>query len=175
MEILKCNAEFGKVYYVGINNTLHQCKLIRTESHLGRPSYVLDVAQRGEVRIEADRQRYFDKWYRTNEIPSILYKSVEDYRNHKPIIDNYGSTSNCFNSKFIEPLFTRCSTCNCGGGIYTWRWNGCKAVCYLLTSKEEIGWSWDVNGFHCSLNYMRDSYRTKRECEESNQMNIVTF
>lgn len=106
MEILKCNAEYNKVYYVEIEKVLYQCKLIRTEIGVRNPLYVLDVAKKGIVKIETNnRQRYFDQWYRNSTIPSILYESVEDYRNGKPIIDNYGSTSNCYNTPFIDKLF----------------------------------------------------------------------
>lgn len=177
MEVLKCNAEFNKIYYIEIEGSLRQCKLIRTE--LSRalseiPVYVLDVAQMGVTRIKAERFRHFDKWYHKSEIQSVLYESIEDYRNGKPITDNYGSTGNCYNSDFIEPLFTRCSPCNCGGYIYTWKWDGCKACRYAVNTAN-AEWSWDASGFHCGLNDMKDCYRTEQECIKANDIKVVTF
>lgn len=174
MEILKCNADYNKVYYVEFNGTLRQCKLIRTESSEKNPCYVLDIALMGKVRIQADRFRHFNKWYHTSKIPSILYESVEDYRKGKPITDEYGSTGNCYNSKFIEPLFKICSTCNCGGSVYLWKWDGCKAVEYIV-SMNSVCWHWDADGFHCNLNDMQGCYRTKEECIKNNEVSVVTF
>lgn len=174
MEILKCNADYNKIYYVNINGGLRQCKLIKTESTPNAPAYVLNVAQMGVVRIRVDRFRLFDKWYHSSKIPSILYESVEDYRNNKPIIDNYGSTSNCYNSGFIEPLFKSCSTCNCGGSVYTWKWDGCKATQYIVNTNN-ICWYWDINGFHCGLNEMSDCYRTEKDCVDNNKVEVITF
>lgn len=175
MEILKCNAEYNKVYYVEIEKVLCQCKLIGTEIGVRNPLYVLDVAKKGIVKIETNnRQRYFDQWYRNSTIPSILYESVEDYRNGKPIIDEYGSTSNCYNSKFIEPLFKTCSTCNCGGSAYLWKWEGCKAVKHIVNMNGVV-WHWDADGFHCNLNDMQGCYRTKEECLKNNEVSVVTF
>lgn len=173
MEILKCNADYNKVYYVEIKGALRQCKLIRTESSK-IPVYVLDVAQMGEVRIPAERFNNFDKWYRHSEIPSILYESIEDYRKRKPIIDNYGSTNNCYNSVFISNLFKYHKPCNCGGSTYTWKWNGCKAVKHIVNTSD-VTWYWDANGFHCNLNDMQDCYRTEEECIKNSEVSVVTF
>lgn len=174
MEILKCNADYNKVYYVELYNVLHQCKLIRTESSTNIPVYVLDVAQRGLVRIQADRSNHFNKWYYNSEIPSILYESIEDYRKRKPITDNYGSTDNCYNSVFISKLFKYHKPCNCGGSTYTWKWNGCKAIRYIV-SMNKVSWSWDANGFHCELNELQNCYRTEGECIADNSVEVITF
>lgn len=174
MEILKCNADYSKVYYVELNGSLHQCKMIRTESYKHSPCYVLDVASVGEMRIQVDRFRHFNKWYYSSKIPSILYESVEDYRNGKPITDEYGSTGNCYNGVFIAPLFKTCSTCNCGGSVYTWKWDGCKAVKHIFNTSE-VTWHWDADGFHCNLNDMQDCYRTGEECIKNNEVMVVKF
>lgn len=182
MEILKCNADFDKVYYVEYNNKLCQCKLIKTESggYANRytPVYVLNVAGVGEVRFLFPRHNRFDSWYHTSKTPSILYESIEDYRKGKPIEDNYGGTDNAYNSKFIEPLFKHHSTCNCGGSTYTWKWDGCKAVCYEVRDTFKIPWTWDKEGFHCILNddeYYSDCFRSKEECSDANMIKTVTF
>jgi hypothetical protein len=181
MEILKCNAEFDKVYYVEYRGGLRQCKFIRTESGNSHnryiPCYVLDVAGLGEMRFEFPRQNLFDSWYRTSTAPSILYESVESYRMRKPIIDNYGSTGNAYNCRFIEPLFRHHSTCNCGGYTYTWKWDGCKAVCYTIENMSKIPWTWDKDGFHCTLNDERNSgcFRSEKECIAANKIQVVTF
>lgn len=174
MEILKCNADFNKVYYVKFNGSLHQCKFIRTMGGAHIPLYVLDVAKVGVVNIEARRSECFDKWYRSSEIPSVLYNSVEDYRNNKTIMDNYGSTGNCYNSSFIVPLFKRCSTCNCGGSVYTWKWDGCKAVKHIV-NPSKVTWYYDADGFHCGLNELEDCYKTQHDCEVNNKISVVTF
>lgn len=174
MEILKCNATPNNVYYVEYKGQLCQCKFIRTESSGGTPVYVLNIAQRGIVKIPANRNLHFDKWYRNSKLPSILYERVEDYRTNKPIIDDYGSTSNCYNSSFITPLFKRCSVCNCGGSIHTWKWNGHKAVKHFL-SATNLFWCWDNDGFHCALNELEDCYPSKEDCERNNTISVVTF
>ena len=174
MEILKCNADYNKVYYVEFGGQLCQCKLIRTEAMDNTPVYVLNVAQMGVVRIEALRNRYFDQWYHRSEIPSILYDSVEDYRRGKPITDNYGSTSNCYDAPFVDKLFTRCKPCNCGGYTITWKWNGCKAIKHIVNFKN-ISWQWDNKGFHCILNDLEDCYRSEEECERNSSISVVTF
>jgi hypothetical protein len=173
MEILKCNADYNKVYYVEINGSLRQCKLIRTESSR-IPVYVLDVAQTGVIKIKADRFNHFDKWYHKSEIPSILYESIEDYRNGKPITDEYGSTGNCYNSGFINKLFKHHTHCNCGGYTYTWKWDGCKAIRHIV-NMNKVQWSWDAEGFHCELNDMPDCYRTGEECIKNNEVMVVKF
>ena len=174
MEILKCNADFGKIYYVEVQGTLHQCKLIRTEFGKRYPYYVLDIAGIGVAKIECDRFGHFNKWYHTSTIPSILYASIDDYCNHKPIMDNYGSTGNCYNSKFIEPLFKHHAVCQCGGSVATWKWDGCKAVKYFV-GVSNIGWTWDEDGFHCILNESTGCYRSKSECERNSNILVVTF
>lgn len=175
MEILKCNAEFNRVYYVEVNGSLRECKFIRTEgSSKQNPYYVLDIALMGKVEIQANRQRFFDKWYYNSKIPSILYETIEDFRNNQPIMDEYGSMSNCFNRNFIEPLFTKCSTCNCGGSVYIWKWDGCKAEKYIVNMNNVI-WHWDAEGFHCSLNDMKGCYRSEKECKDNNEILVVRF
>lgn len=175
MEILKCNAEYDKVYYVVFDNTLRQCKLIKTiGSEKTIPMYVLNIAQIGIVSIQAPRQSEFKSWYHSSKIPSILYESIENYQKNKPIIDDYGSMSNCYNSKFLRPLFKFHQPCNCGGSTYTWKWNGFKAVKYIV-SLCNIDWSWDNNGFQCLLNEQNDCYKSEEDCIKHNQIQIVTF
>ena len=175
MEILKCNAEYDKIYYIVFENALRQCKFIKTIGNGNSiPMYVLNIANIGIVSIQALRQSEFKSWYHSSKIPSILYESVEDFQNNKPIIDDYGSTSNCINSKFIRPLFKFHQTCNCGGDTYTWKWNGYKAVKYIVNLRN-VDWSWDNNGFQCSLNEGNDYYKSEEDCIKHNQIQIVTF
>lgn len=182
MAILKCNADFDKVYYVEYRGELRQCKLIRTESgnasNRYTPCYVLNVAGLGEMHFLCLACRYFVSWYRTSKMPSILYESVDAYRMGKPIEDNYGSTSNAYNTSFIKPLFHHHSPCNCGGSTYTWKWDGCKAVCYEVKEMSEIPWTWDKEGFHCYLNddeYYSDCFRSEKECRDANKIKVVKF
>lgn len=175
MEILKCNADYNKVYYVVYNNSLRQCKLIKTIGNGNNiPMYVLNIAQIGIVSIEAPRQSEFKSWYHSSKIKSILYESVEDFQNNKPIIDEYGSTSNCNNGKFIRPLLKFHQPCNYGGSTYTWKWNGYKADKYIVNFRY-VEWSWDINGFQCSLNDYIDCYKSEEDCMKHNQIAIVTF
>ena len=175
MEILKCNAEYDKIYYVVYENTLRQCKFIKTIGNADSiPMYVLNIANIGIVSIQALRQRDFDSWYHNSKIKSILYESVEDFQNKKPLIDEYGSTRNCYNNKFISPLLKYHQPCNCGGSTYTWKWNGYKASKYIV-SLHNIEWSWDNNGFQCVLNEQIDCYKSEQDCINNNQIQIVTF
>ena len=174
MEILKCNAEFDKIYYVEVQGTLRQCKFIRTEFGERNPYYVLDIAGMGIVKISCDSFRHFNKWYHTSTIPSILYASINDYLKNKPIIDNYGSTGNCYNSDFIKPLFKHHVVCQCGGSVTTWKWNGCRAEEYIV-GVSKISWTWNENGFHCVLNEMSNCYRSKSECETNSCLLVVAF
>lgn len=174
MEILKCNADFDKIYYVVFNNTLCQCKLIRTFGQGCRCFYVLDIAGYGIQTIPFQRFENFNMWYHGSSANSILYNSIEDYKNRKPIIDNYGATDNCYNSGFINPLFKYVLPCNCGGSTYTWKWDGCKSVKYIVsTSNQE--WYWDKDGFHSALNGLKDSYKSAKECENNSKLVVVTF
>ena len=175
MEILKCNAEFDKVYYIVFSNALRECKFIKTIGNGNDiPLYVLDIANIGIVNIQALRQQEFHSWYYKSKIKSVLYESIADYQNNKPIIDDYGSTSNCYNSNFIRPLFKFHRPCNCGGSTYTWKWNGYKADQYI-TSLHNVEWSWDKNGFHCSLNEQIGCYKSEQECINNNQISVITF
>ena len=99
MEILKCNAECGKIYYVEYNNQICECKFIQTFGTGTQCYYILDIAGFGIQRIAYKRQLHFDKWYRTSETDSILYQSIEDYKKHKPI--NY---SNTFHLVIVEVI-----------------------------------------------------------------------
>lgn len=175
MDILKCNADTNKIYYVVYENTLRQCKFIKTIGNGHNiPMYVLDIANVGIVSIQALRMEEFNSWYHKSQIPSILYESVEDFRKNKPIIDQYGSTSNCNNSKFLRPLFKFHRPCNCGGDTYTWKWNGYKAIQYYV-DLDNINWYWDNNGFQCSLNEEIEHYKSEEDCMKHNQIQIVTF
>ena len=175
MEILKCNAEHDKLYYVVFQNALRQCKFIKTIGvGYNTPMYVLNVANVGIVSIQALRRQDFNNWYHNSKIKSILYASIEDYRNNKPLIDNYGSTSNCYNSKFIIPLLKFHQPCNCGGDTYTWKWNGYKAGKHIA-NLSNVEWSWDINGFRCSLNEQVDCYKSEQECINNNQIRVISF
>lgn len=179
MEILHCTADFNKVYYVEYKGALRQCKLICTkfDGLGGYPEYVLEVAGEGIVSIEFDRKGLKDSWYYKTTAPSILYEDVDSFLNNRPIEDEYGTTNNCRNSKFLEPLFQYHTPCNNEGSIYTWKWNGTKAELIVHNNDHEIPWSWDKDGFHCELNshWYKDCYRSKEECERNNEIKIVTF
>ena len=175
MEILKCNATTEKVYYVVYQNALRECQFIKTMGNGDSiPMYVLNIANVGIVKIEALRQQDFHNWYHNSTINSVLYESVDDYRNKKPLIDNYGSTGNCYNGKFIRPLLQFHEPCNCGGLTYTWKWNGYQAVKYI-TILSDIEWSWDNQGFHCSLNEQMNCYKSEKECNDYNQIRVIRF
>lgn len=174
MYILKCNAEFDKVYYVMLDDTLFQCKLIRTEGGSGFfPVYVLDVATKGEVRVNM-RIVPMKVWEKTSERPSVLYESVDDFRNDTPITDNYGATFNRYNSPFIGQLFKNCTVCDVEGGIIAWQYIGCRGTKVSLP-EDGVRWTLDRDGFHCDIDDTPGIYRTKEECEDANKINIVTF
>lgn len=172
--ILKCNAEFERIYYVKFNNTLRECKFLGTRGFNHKCYYILNIAGVGVIEIEYHPQRgATPDWYRTSHTPSILYESIDAYRKGKPIIDNYGSTDNAYNSRFIEPFFPSYDVCGCGGGIYTWKWNGCNAVKYGVS--VNLQWSIDENGFKSNLYNYEDYYSTKQKCEQANQIKVVRF
>ena len=176
MDILKCNAENNKIYYVVFQNALRECKFIKTIGNGNNtPMYVLNIANIGIVSIQALRQKDFDNWYHNTKIQSVLYESIENYQNNKPIIDDYGSTGNCYNHNFIRPLFKFHQPCNCGGLTNTWKWNGYKAVEYVV-NLHNVEWSWDNNnGFQCSLNEQIECYKTEQECINNNNIRVITF
>lgn len=175
MEILHCTADYDKIYYIEYENALHECKFLGTESgYKTSPVYVLNISGLGVVRIPFQIMNAFDTWYRGSCAKGILYESVEDFRNGLPIMDEYGSTDNAYNSQFLNPLFSTCTPCNCGGDTYTWSWDGTKAVRYIV-NWNGTRWSWDKRGFLCSVNEMEGWYATKEECEKANSINIVKF
>ena len=49
--VLKCNAEFNKIYYVKYQNSLRECKFIRTEGIGYKCYYVLNIAGVGIISI----------------------------------------------------------------------------------------------------------------------------
>ena len=64
MEILKCNADTTKIYYVVYKNALRRCKFIKSIGNGNSiPMYVLDIANIGIVNIQALRQKEFNSWY----------------------------------------------------------------------------------------------------------------
>lgn len=176
MEVLHCTANYGQIYYVEYKGRLHECRLVRTESREKSAAYVLDVADEGEVIFQFNRHKHFDAWYNSSKAPSILYESIEDFRRGKPITDEYGSTGNVYNADFMRPLFLYHLPCTCGGDMKTWSWDGVRPVEYNVNTSR-VFWSWDERGFHCSLNdpWHSEEYRSAKECEAANSIQIVRF
>lgn len=172
--VLKCNAEFNKIYYVKYQNSLRECKFIRTEGYNYKCYYVLNIAGVGIINIEHNpNHNSYPDWWRTSLTPGILYESIDAYRKQTPITDNYGTTENAYNHRFIQPLFPNYSVCNCGGGIYTWKWDGCQANRYKITG--HVSWKWDEDGFTSNLCFREDCFPSKSSCEEANQIEVVKF
>lgn len=172
--VLKCNAEFDKIYYVKYHNSLRECKFLRTEGRGHKCYYVLNIAGVGIINIECNPSRHsFPDWWNTSQTSSILYESIDLYKKGKPIIDNYGTTGNAYNYKFLEPLFPNYDVCGCGGGIYAWKWNGCEPVRYQITGT--VCWTWDEDGFKCNLHEYEGYYPSRLACEKANQIEVVRF
>jgi hypothetical protein len=177
MNILKCVAEYDKVYYVVYKNKIHQCKFIATELVNGEACYILDVAGVGTISIP-NRIPSGGGWWNSSRCESILAESPEDIRRGKYLLDWYGTTNNAYNSRFLEPLFPHYDVCVCGGGILFWEWDGIKAVCYRVQENVPIYWRYDKDGFHCSLNRMpdiEDRYPSRKACEDAHEPEVVTF
>jgi hypothetical protein len=170
VSILKSNAEYGKTYLVEMDG-LRECKLLGTMGDVTGCYYLLNVAGIGERKVKFQPYRDYPDWWYTSTTKGILYESIEDFRNNRPIIEQYGSTVNAYNSRFVEQLFPNLSVCGCGGGIYTWSWDNNKAVRYMVTGG--ISWKWDKDGFWYSLSNRDDWYKTKKECEKANENNFT--
>lgn len=175
IRILKCTAEYGKTYYVELGNRIRECRLIATASDGKKPYYILDVAGLGETMVNAKDEPFNDRWWNTSRIESVLAETPEDLTRKKFLTDWYGSTSNAYNSKFIEPFFPNYIVCGCGGGIHFWEWNGIRPELYSLNGK--IRWRLDRSGFHCMINEMsKGRYKTKEECIKANRSpEVVRF
>lgn len=175
IRILKCNAEYGKIYYVEYKGSIRQCKLVRTESEGYGACYVLNIAGIGEARISAKADGLYNNWWNTSQIESVLAASPEDLIRKRYLTDNYGTTANAYNSRFIEPYFPGYSVCGCGGGIYFWKWNGVRPALYQVNG--DYSWTIDEDGFHCVLNEMNcERCRTEKECLEKNRKTeVITF
>lgn len=173
MDILHCTADYDNIYYVEYGGALHECKFLGTKSGGISPVYVLDIAGVGITEINVTALNIINSC--RSMIRGILYRSIDDFRNDSPIIDEYGSTSNQNDAMFIRPLFSKC-TPNDYGDTYTWKWDGTKAVRYSVNI-DSYSWSWDSLGFHCALNSAIDCYASKEECEKanSNNINVVRF
>lgn len=176
MDVLKCNADPDKIYYVNIGGKLYQCRILKTKGRGNTlPMYVLDVAHMGEIEVLArNDHESFNLRYHKSTTPGVLYESVEAFKKNTPVMDSYGSTGNCYNSQFLEPLFKTCNVCRCGGLVTAWKWDGAKAVKVIVNLKE-VEWTWDRSGFHCALNDAEGLHRTKEECEKANDIEVVEF
>ena len=194
MEILKVNYEIGAKCYIRFRNAFHECifmgtRGIKNQQGFTKSCYVLNIAGIGIVNLEFDRLGQFNNWYNSTTCNTILYATLDDCMNKtKPITAKYGSTSNCYNGKFMEQFFPECSVCNCGGTIYGWAWDGTDAVevrCSLSSAEYII----NANGFHregrvFSIGYA-DSYRmcndlgkiypSKAACMAEHKAIVVTF
>lgn len=171
IDVLKCNADFDKIYYIEYAGAVRQCKLIGTAGVGRRAWYILNVAGAGEVKIEP----YEDSsWWYSSKRRSILAETAEDVSRGKFIEDSYGSTFNGYNYGFIKDFFPNYNVCGCGGGIGFWRWNGIRPTYYSVCG--EYSWHIDRDGFHCSLNDISNRFPTEQACRASvSRMDVVEF
>lgn len=145
-----------------------------TTSSSGNAVYILDIAGVGIKNIELSRLTAI-RGGRDSKVPGILFETIADFQKDNPILDEFGSMNNAYDSGFIQPLFKKCSVCNCGGDIYTWKWEGVRAQRHMVLPNA-VRWHWDENGFHCSLNEMEGWYSSKEECEKAaGNINVVKF
>lgn len=176
VSILKSNAEYGKSYYVDFNG-LRECKFLGTQGRSSScPCYHLDIAGIGETLVRfSPSHDSFLKWWNTSKTNGILYESVEDFRKGNPIVEDYGTTANAYNSGFLSPLFPHFKVCGCGGGIYSWRWYDNRATLFAINT--EVVWSWNKDGFMCNIERDTDGrdYSSKESCESANEVEVIKF
>lgn len=194
MEILKVNYEIGAKCYTRFQNAFRECIFLGTRGIKGgngytHSYYVLNIAGIGIINLKFNRLNQFDYWYHNTTCNTPLYVTLDDCMNEvNPITANYGSTTNCYNGKFMEQFFPECSVCNCGGTIYGWVWNGTDAVqvrCALSSAEYTI----DENGFHregrvYSISYANSYvlcmdlgkiYPSKAACMAEHKAEVVRF
>lgn len=173
MHILKCTAEYGKVYYIEFGG-VRQCRLVATESDGTTEYYVLDIAGLGIRHVCPKSKGLSTNWWHTSQIDSVLAETPEDLSRRRFLKDWYGSTANAYNSRFIEPFFPNYSVCGCGGGIHFWTWNGTRPE--LQSVSSPCAWRINQEGFHCVLNENTEGrFRSEKECRAHNQINVITF
>lgn len=195
MEILKVNYEIGAKCYIRFHNAFRECIFLGTkgvECKDGRvcSCYMLNIAGVGETLIAFDRFGQFDHWYRGTTCYTELYPTLKDCMDKTNCITaEYGSTDNCYNSRFMEQFFPECSVCNCGGTIYGWAWDGTdavKVICHI-TSEEytidadgfhkvgEVRASWYVDNLLRKCYNLGKIYRTRADCMAEHKAEVVTF
>lgn len=171
IDILKCSADFDKVYYIEFEGAIRQCKLLATEGTGKQAYYVLDIAGIGTRKV-MPKKGHGSNWWYTSTIESILAESPEHISKRLYIKDQYGSTCNAFNSSFMEPFFPNYNVCGDGGGIYFWKWNGIRPELFKVTG--DISWRMDRKGFHCILNDQTEGrFSRKKKCEEAYQKEMI--
>lgn len=175
INILKCSADYNKIYYIEYEGAIRQCRLLATEGTDRQAYYVLEIAGIGIRKIEP-KDKDTQSWWYSSTIESVLAKSPKHLSNKKYLKDKYGSTNNSYNSPFVSPLLPNYSVCDCEAGIHYWKWNGIRPE--LNSVEGSVNWRIDSKGFHCSLNdHPEERYSTKIRCEDAhkNDYKIIKF
>lgn len=188
MEILIVDLKVGEKAFFKYKDSLMECVFLGTFGDGGTDVYYkLKTPTLRVINVPFDRAKEFSEWYYETKASSCLYKSVEDYKNNKPISCRYGASDNCHNSDlFRERIPSLLWYGNDGARAFFW--DGTKAI-FVQVHSHNARWKFDENGFKWScLSFdifdhgtkiacatLDDLYTTKSACEADNVINVVSF
>ena len=107
-------------------------------------------------------------------LPFSFYESVEDYKANKPIEgnDNYPRIPFLELSEIVRNEFY----CDFNKSFQPvrWKWDGALATPFLVSLPLYL--EYDADGFRAPIWFNSyDGYTSKEECEEDNEIKVVTF
>ena len=80
INILKCSADYNKIYYIEYEGAIRQCRLLATEGTDEQAYYVLEIAGIGTRKIEP-KDKDTQSWWYSSTVESVLAKSPKHLSN----------------------------------------------------------------------------------------------
>jgi len=169
---------FGKVFYMVYEGTLRQFKILKGYLFFGNEGcapnaytsacddmYLIEIAKVGRMFVYGK--------YGTS-LPFTFYKSVEDYKNGNPVEQNYPYIGVFGLKEIVQNVFS-CEVDKRYDFPKRWKWDGATAQCYRVSLPLYL--EYDGEGeFHAPIWFNSyDGYTSKEECEEDNEIKVVTF
>ena len=169
---------FGKVFYMVYEGTLRQFKILKGYLFFGNegcaPSvrrsisdnmYLIEVAKVGRMFVYGG----YDA-----SLPFTFYESVEDYKNGNPVEQNNPYLGVDKVREIVQNVFS-CEVDEKWEFPRRWKWDGAVAQCYKVSLPLYL--EYDGEGeFYAPIWFNSyDGYASKEECEEDNEIKVVTF
>ena len=161
----------GKCLIAFKDNVLRCAHFLRYEIEIGNwtrldTKYVFDVASIGIKKLNIDDIKF-------------IFKNVDDYKSRKPIgiaqLDKKYAVESCF----PKGSFTIVGKSSYSYGkileFVRWRWNGISAYSEIIKCPQCV--IHDEYGYHFNekFSFEPNTYATKEECENNNEIKIIDF